>query len=99
MREPSAGSARRWPEPCSSLATTGLRRAELCALRRGRDLDLERRLLRVSASVVKMPGAPLREIPTKNRRTSTLARDDLTVILDRLGLRWRRIRHLETVSL
>ncbi len=50
-------------------ATTGLRRGELCALRRTRDLDLESGLMRVSASVVKMPGEPLREIPTKNRRT------------------------------
>ena len=62
-------------------ATTGLRRAELCALRRTRDLDLERGLLRVSASVVKMPGEPLREIPTKNRRTRTLALDELTVAI------------------
>jgi integrase len=62
-------------------ATTGLRRAELCALRRTRDLDLERGLLRVSASVVKMPGEPVQEIPTKNRRTRTLALDDLTVAI------------------
>jgi integrase len=62
-------------------ATTGLRRAELCALRRTRDLDLDSGLLRVSASVVKMPGEPLREIPTKNHRTRTLALDDLTVAI------------------
>ncbi len=62
-------------------ATTGLRRAELCALRRTRDLDLESGLMRVSASVVKMPGEPLREIPTKNRRTRALALDDLTVAI------------------
>jgi integrase len=49
-------------------ATTGLRRAELSALRRDRDLDLERGLLRVTASVAKLPGAPMGEIPTKNRR-------------------------------
>ena len=41
-------------------ATTGLRRAELCALRRWRDVDLERGLLRVSASIVKLPGAAAR---------------------------------------
>lgn len=62
-------------------ATTGLRRAELCALRRKRDLDLESALMRVSASVVKMPGEPLREIPTKKRRTRALALDDLTVAI------------------
>jgi integrase len=67
-------------------ATTGLRRAELCALRRNRDLDLERGLLRVSASVVKMPGEPVHEIPTKNRRTRTLALDDLTVAILRAQL-------------
>jgi integrase len=67
-------------------ATTGLRRAELCALRRERDLDLERGLLRVSASVVKLPGATPREIPTKNRRTRVLALDDLTVAILRAQL-------------
>jgi integrase len=59
-------------------ATTGLRRAELCALRRWRDVDLERGLLRVSASIVAMPGEPLGEIPTKNRRVRVIAIDDLT---------------------
>jgi integrase len=67
-------------------ATTGLRRAELCALRRGRDLDLERGLLRVSASIVNMRGEPLGEIPTKNRRTRLLALDDLTVAILRAQL-------------
>jgi integrase len=60
-------------------ATTGLRRAELCALRRWRDVDLERGLLRVSASIANLAGQPLTEIPTKNRRVRTLALDDLTV--------------------
>ena len=59
-------------------ATTGLRRAELCGLRRWRDVDLERGLLRVSASVVKMPGEEVTEIPTKNRRERVLALDDMT---------------------
>jgi integrase len=62
-------------------ATTGLRRAELCALRRSRDLDLERGLLRVSASIANLAGQPLTEIPTKNRRVRTLALDDLTVAI------------------
>ncbi len=51
-----------------------------------RDLDLERGLLRVSASVVKLPGETVREIPTKNRRTRTLALDDLTVAILRAQL-------------
>jgi integrase len=62
-------------------ATTGLRRAELCAIRRRRDLDLENRVLTVSASIVNLPGAPLGEISTKNRRTRTIALDDLTVAM------------------
>ena len=62
-------------------ATTGLRRAELCALRRWRDVDLERGLLRVSASIVNLPGQPIGEIPTKNRRVRVLAIDDLTAAI------------------
>ena len=62
-------------------ATTGLRRSELCALRRDRDIDFERGLLRVSCSIVNLPGQPLREIPTKNRRVRTLAIDDLTAAI------------------
>jgi integrase len=67
-------------------ATTGLRRAELCALRRRRDLDLERGLLRVSASIANLAGQPLTEIPTKNRRVRTLAIDDLTMAILRAQL-------------
>jgi integrase len=62
-------------------ATTGMRRAELCAVRRWRDLDLDNGVLTVSASIVKLPGEPLREIPTKNRRTRTIALDELTVAI------------------
>ena len=60
-------------------ATTGLRRAELCALRRERDVDLNAGVLRVSASIVALAGQPLSEIPTKNRRVRTIALDDVTV--------------------
>ncbi|HQZ33801.1 MAG TPA: tyrosine-type recombinase/integrase [Ilumatobacteraceae bacterium] len=67
-------------------ATTGLRRAELCALRRARGVDFERGLLRVSASVVNLPGQPLGEIPTKNRRARVLAIDDLTAAILRAQL-------------
>ena len=59
-------------------ATTGLRRAEPCALRCRRDVDFERGLLRVSASIVNLPNQLLGEIPTKNRRVWLLAIDDLT---------------------
>jgi len=62
-------------------ATTGLRRAELCALRRSRDVDFERGLLRVSASIVNLTNQPLGEIPTKNRRVRVLAIDDLTAAI------------------
>ena len=60
-------------------ATTGVRRAELCAIRRWREVDWERGLLRVSASIVSLKGVPLQEITTKNRRQRTLALDDLTL--------------------
>jgi integrase len=60
-------------------ATTGVRRAELCALRRRRDIDWERGLLTVSASIVALKDVPLQEIPTKNRRERTLALDELTL--------------------
>ena len=72
------------PEMARSIlvaATTGLRRAELCALRRWRDVDLERGLLRVSASIVNLPGQPVGEIPTKNRRVRVLAIDELTAAI------------------
>ncbi len=62
-------------------ATTGLRRAELCALRRWRDVDLDRGLLRVSASIVNLPGQSIGEIPTKNRRVRVLAIDELTAAI------------------
>ena len=67
-------------------ATTGLRRAELCALRRTRDIDFERGQLRVSASIVNLAGQPLGEIPTKNRRIRVLAIDELTAAILRAQL-------------
>ncbi|MFT3854989.1 MAG: site-specific integrase [Ilumatobacteraceae bacterium] len=59
-------------------ATTGVRRSELCALRRS-GIDWEKRLLTVSASMVMLKGVPLQEIPTKNRRERVLALDDFTL--------------------
>jgi integrase len=61
-------------------ATTGIRRAELCALRRDRDIDWDRKLMTVSRSVVALSGAPIEEIPTKNRRDRTIALDDATFL-------------------
>jgi integrase len=60
-------------------ATTGVRRAELCALRRRSSVDWQERLLKVSASVVVLKNVPLQEKPTKNRRERVLAVDDLTL--------------------
>jgi len=60
-------------------ATTGIRRAELCAVRRRRDVDWERGLLSITASIVVLKDVPLQEIPTKNRRGRTIALDDLTM--------------------
>ena len=77
----AAGQSRR-PEYARAIlvaATTGLRRAELCALRRTRDVDWDRRLLKVSASIVVLKDVPLQEIPTKNRRERMLALDELTL--------------------
>ena len=77
----AAGRSRR-PEYARAIlvaATTGLRRAELCALRRRRDVDWDRRLLKVSASIVALKDVPRQEIPTKNRRERMLAVDDLTL--------------------
>ena len=53
-------------------------RAELCALRRQRDIDWDRGVLKVSASIVVPKNVPRQEIPTKNRRERRLALDDLT---------------------
>jgi integrase len=60
-------------------ATTGLRRAELCAVRRDRDVDWDRRRLKVSKSIVVIPGQEPKEIPTKNRRSRFVALDATTL--------------------
>ena len=76
-----AAETSRRPEYARALlvaATTGLRRAELCGLRTRRDIDLDAKVLTVTATIVALPNAPLREAPTKNRRVRTLALDELT---------------------
>jgi integrase len=60
-------------------ATTGLRRAEICAIRRKRDVDFEQKLLNVEFSIAALPRQAPIEIPTKNRRVRTVALDDATV--------------------
>ncbi len=62
-------------------ATTGRRRAEICALRRDRDIDWERGTMTVSCSILDPKGKPLDEIPTKNRRTRPLALDEPTLAM------------------
>ncbi len=57
-------------------ATTGLRRGELCALRHGRDIDLENGALLVAHSIVEIEGQGLTEALTKNRRIRQVALDD-----------------------
>ena len=78
-------------------ATTGLRRAELCGLRRRRDLDLDGGVLTVSSTAVALPQAAVEEILTKNRRVRSIVLDDLTVSilraqLDSLEARARVVR-------
>ena len=60
-------------------ATTGVRRAGLCAMRRLRDVDWERSTLTVARGVLDLPGEDVREIPTKNRRIRTVALDGTTL--------------------
>ncbi|MCP3881100.1 MAG: site-specific integrase [Sulfitobacter sp.] len=62
-------------------ATTGLRRGELCALRRERDIDWDRKLLTVANNVVDLNGRALEEAATKNRRVRKVAVDDRTLEL------------------
>ena len=72
----------RSPEKARALfvaATTGMRRAEICALRRVRDIDWDRGRILVQASIVQLPGQPLFEKGTKNRRARAVALDDFTV--------------------
>jgi integrase len=67
-------------------ATTGLRRAEICALKRDRDVDWERGIITVTRSIVVLPREAPREIPTKNRRARPVALDDLTLAMLRQQL-------------
>jgi len=60
-------------------ATTGVRRAEICAIKRDRDVDWDRSILTVTRSIVVLPRTAPAEIPTKNRRIRLVALDELTL--------------------
>ena len=55
-------------------ATTGVRRGEICAIRRSR-IDWERSTVTISRSIVKQDGRKV-DRPTKNRRRRVIAVDD-----------------------
>jgi integrase len=77
-----AAHASRRPEYARAMlvaATTGLRRAELCALRRQRDVDWDRGVLTIAWSILDLPGRRFEEIPTKNRRVRRIAVDEQTM--------------------
>lgn len=62
-------------------ATTGLRRGELCALKRKRDVDWDGSALTVAWNVIHPNGQVLTEAPTKNRRIRRVALDEFTLDL------------------
>lgn len=62
-------------------ATTGMRRGELCALRRRRDIDWDRGRATVAWSIVELPGRPIEEKATKNRRERSVALDEFTLAM------------------
>jgi integrase len=74
--------ASRSPEKARAIfvsATTGMRRAELCALRRRRDIDWDKSRVVVGWSIVQLPGQPIEEKATKNRRERSVALDEFTL--------------------
>lgn len=79
-------------------ATTGMRRGELLALRRT-DIDLERRLVVVSRSLIDLSHQPVVEGPTKNRRLRRVALDERTlgVLVDQVAMVDRRAVELGAV--
>lgn len=73
-------------------ATTGLRRGELCALRRKRDIEWGSSMATVSWSILDLPRRPLSELPTKNRRERRVALDELTMSMLRAQVDFMRDR-------
>ncbi len=76
-------------------ATTGVRRAEICAIKRDRDIDWDRSILTVTRSIVVLPRTPPAEIPTKNRRIRPVALDELTLSMLRDQLTFLEERSAE----
>ena len=62
-------------------ASTGVRRGELCTIRRDRDIDWDRKVLTVAHNIIDLNGRPIQEAPTKNRRIRRVAVDDHTLRL------------------
>ena len=79
-------------------ATTGLRRGELCALRRTRDIDWDRGVATVAWNIIDLNGRPLSEASTKNRRIRRVALDDRTlqVLREQDGMMQARSRDAGT---
>ena len=95
-----AAHASRRPEYARAMlvaATTGLRRAELCALRRQRDVDWDRGVLTIAWSILDVPGRRFEEIPTKNRRVRRIAVDEqtMTVLREQVEMMEARARSVE----
>jgi integrase len=76
-------------------ATTGARRAEICAIKRDRDVDWDRSILTVTSSIVVLPRTAPAEIPTKNRRIRPVALDELTLSMLRDQLTFLEERSAE----
>jgi integrase len=76
-------------------ATTGTRRAEICAIKRDRDVDWDRSILTVTRSIVVLPRTAPAEIPTKNRRIRPVALDELTLSMLRDQLTFLEERSAE----
>jgi integrase len=98
----NAAAESRRPEYARAIfvaATTGVRRGELCALRRRRDVDWDRKVLTVAHNVIDLNGRSTQEAPTKNRRIRRVAVDDhtLSLLAEQVEMMERRAADAETV--
>jgi integrase len=95
MRLIHAAEQSRRPEKARAIfvaAITGMRRAEICALRCARDIDWDTSIATVAWSILELPGQPLSEMPTKNRRERRVALDELTLGMLRTQVEYMRKR-------
>lgn len=76
-------------------ATTGIRRGELCALRRKRDVNWDDGILTIAHSLVHLNGAPPYEASTKNRKVRSLAVGPKTVAIMQAQLDAMSVRAAE----